>query len=240
MSKVKLNLVSGTVQERELVTAFNYDNVKYVIFDAESTGSMGLPIILVGKEVYGKVVGITEADEWRNTKDCLKKIIAGEQVDYAAVSEELKADDIYYRQLTLPIASFDILKSSYKAPEHDSSDAISAADNTPVFEPITPEEVSSAATNVVEPVMPTNFSTPVVDEPVTPAVSAPETPVQETVAPVINQDSAVTSSTVDPSFNLNNDVDKADEFSYDDMKREFLSEAEALFDKYFEKFNHKD
>ena len=65
MTKVKLNLASGSSQERELVTAFNYADVKYVIFDGESTGSMGLPIILVGKEVVGKVVGITDAEEWK-------------------------------------------------------------------------------------------------------------------------------------------------------------------------------
>jgi len=232
MSKVKLNLVSGTVQERELVTAFNFDNVKYVIFDAESTGSMGLPIILVGKEVYGKVVGITEADEWRNTKDCLKKIIAGEQVDYAAVSDELKADDIYYRQLTLPIASFDILKSSYKAPEGGIVTA-NQNDNTPVFEQITPEDVSVNAATPVEPVMPTNFSNPVTEETVAPVIETPQEPAQEVTSPVSNEETPT--ANVDASFNLNNDVDKTDEFRYEDLKREFLAEAETLFDKYFKK-----
>lgn len=234
MSKIKLNLVSGNVQERELVTAFNFDNVKYVIFDAESTGSMGLPIILVGKEVYGKVVGITDAEEWRNTKDCLKKIIAGESVDYARVSEELKADDIYYRQLTLPIQSFDVLKSSYKAPEDDgTSTQANGVDNTPVFEPIAPEEVSTNASSTVEPVVPTNFSTPVIPDPVAPITN--DVPAQEISQPSINPEPT---SSVDPSFNLNNSVDKQDSFNYEDLKREFLTEAEALFDKYFEKFNH--
>lgn len=234
MSKVKLSLVSGTVQERELVTAFNFDNVKYVIFDAESTGSMGLPIILVGKEVYGKVVGITEADEWRNTKDCLKKIIAGEQVDYAKVSDELKADDIYYRQLTLPIASFDILKSSYKAPEVENNAVTNQADNIPVFEQIAPEDVSVNASDSVEPVMPTNFSTPTAEESIAPVME----PSPEVVSPIAAEE--IPSQNVDTSFNLNNDVDKKDEYSYEDLKREFIAEAEALFDKYFKKFNHED
>ena len=163
MSKVKLNLVSGSTQEKELITAFKLNDVKYVIFDGESTGSMGLPIILVGKENLGKVEGITDAEEWKNTKNCLKQIIAGEKIDYAAVSSELRADDIYYRQLTLPIASFDILKSSYKAPEEETSSSVSAIDTTPIFEPITPEEVVGTPNIPVEP------ATPVIE----PTVEAP-------------------------------------------------------------------
>ena len=177
MSKVKLNLVSGSTQEKELITAFKLNDVKYVIFDGESTGSMGLPIILVGKENLGKVEGITDAEEWKNTKNCLKQIIAGEKIDYAAVSSELRADDIYYRQLTLPIASFDILKSSYKAPEEEASSSVSAADTTPIFEPITPEEVP------VEPVV--EATAPVIE----PTIEAPVQNVASEVstsAPEIN------------------------------------------------------
>ena len=166
MTKVKLNLQSGSEIEREIVTAFNYSGVKYIIFDGESTGSMGLPIILVSKESFGKVVGITDAEEWKNTKECLKQIIAGEKVDYAKVDNVLKADDIYYRQLTLPIASFDILKSSYVAPTTDENP--SNEDQKPLFEPITPEEVAGGTVVAAEPVAPASFTTPNV-EPVAPA-----------------------------------------------------------------------
>ena len=210
MSKVKLNLVSGSTQEKELITAFKLNDVKYVIFDGESTGSMGLPIILVGKENLGKVEGITDAEEWKNTKNCLKQIIAGEKIDYAAVSSELRADDIYYRQLTLPIASFDILKSSYKAPEEETSSSVSAADTTPIFEPITPEEVVGTPNIPVEPVVET--AAPVIE----PTVEAPV----QNVAPEVST--------------------SAPEMNYEEMKQEFLKKSEELFDSIFAKFNHKD
>ena len=66
MTKVKLNLASGSIQEREVITSFKYNDVKYIIFDGESTGSMGLPIILVCKEVLGKVVGKNHPNELRD------------------------------------------------------------------------------------------------------------------------------------------------------------------------------
>ena len=237
MSKVKLNLVSGSVQEKELITAFNYNNVKYVIFDGESTGSMGLPIILVGKESTGKVVGITDAEEWKNTKDCLKKIIAGEQIDYAAVRNELKADDIYYRQLTLPIASFDILKSSYKAPlEEESSNAL-PADDTPIFQPITPEEVAQKSPVQVEPVNPSAFTQ--FTNPVDVNTEVSSTSVNN--APDIN--SVVNENTSIPETNISNAVDnnpQTQAVNYDELKKEFLIAAETLFDNIFSKFNHND
>ena len=52
MAKVLLALASGQQSEKELITSFINDGVQYIIFDGESTGSMGLPIILVGKENY--------------------------------------------------------------------------------------------------------------------------------------------------------------------------------------------
>lgn len=214
MTRVKLNLVSGNIQERELVTAFKYQDVKYLIFDGEATGQMGLPIILVSKEAFGKVVGITDAEEWKNTKECLKKIIAGETVDYIKVESELNADDIYYRQLTLPIASFDLLKSSYKEPE--GSEAPQASDDVPVFQPISPEEVSSGFGSTIEPVSPQQFNTVTPVSPITAPVM-PEAPVSE------------------PSVNT---VEKDPQMNVEALKAEFLDKASKLFDEIFEKFNH--
>lgn len=230
MTKIKLNLTSGTSQEKEVVTAFNFEGVKYIIFDGESTGSMGLPIILVSKENYGKVSGITDAEEWKNTKECLKKIIAGETVEYAYVEPELKGDDIYYRQLTLPIASFDILKSSYKAPDKPIANENVVIDNTPVYDPITPEDVVGGEVKSAEPVMPSvfnmepqvNVSTPVVDH----------TPVSEQNVPGLNNNSVSTNNVGENGLVNNQETD------YQSLKNEFLNEASILFDKYFEKFNH--
>lgn len=218
MTRVKLNLVSGSVQEREVVTAFTFNNVKYIIFDGESNGSMGLPIILVSKESMGKVVGITDAEEWKNTKECLKKIISGETVEYASVASELKADDIYYRQLTLPIASFDILKSSYAAPSDDDSSA-SVADQTPVFEPITPEDITGGSVPNIEPVAPSEFSAPAEA-----AVSAAPLP----TIPEVSVDT--------PSVSVEKEPETTSE--YEELKKEFLLGAEELFNSIYEKLNH--
>ena len=242
MTRVKLNLVSGSVQEREVVTAFTSNGIKYIIFDGESTGSMGLPIILVSKEDFGKVVGITDAEEWKNTKECLKKIISGEKVEYASVDGELKADDIYYRQLTLPIASFDILKSSYEVPVSTSLEADN--NNAPVFEQITPEDIAGSAINNVEPVMPSSFndtssispfaqepaSIPVVNEPVSAESTVqPAMPLTgENVTPVVQEPSI---SNELPSQDIKPD-------NYEEMKKEFLAGAEELFNNIYNKLNH--
>ena len=224
MTRVKLNLLSGSVQEREVVTAFNLNGIKYIIFDGESTGSMGLPIILVSKENLGKVVGITDAEEWKNTKECLKKIISGESVDYISVDAELKADDIYYRQLTLPIASFDILKSSYNSPA-DASTPVS--EKVPVFEPITPEDIVGNTVQNAEPVAPSTFSSPMpevtkISNDVPDFSSAP---VDST--PIISEPTSVVNEPVK-------------EDNYEALKDEFLKGAEELFDKIYKKLNHED
>lgn len=234
MTRVKLNLASGSVQEREVVTAFNSNGTKYIIFDGESTGSMGLPIILVSKENLGKVVGITDAEEWKNTKECLKKIISGEKVEYSAVSGELSSDDIYYRQLTLPIASFDILKSSYEAPATSDSE-IPSSDNTPVFEPITPEDIAGSSVQNVEPVAPSVFNAPSENnvtnqEIVTPAFT---TDTSDNIAASVSTNEA-TSTDVESPVTPTGSVDS----NYEELKKEFLTAAEELFNNIYSKLNH--
>lgn len=233
MTRVKLNLASGSVQEREVVTAFNFDNTKYIIFDGESTGSMGLPIVLVSKESNNKIVGITDAEEWKNTKENLKKIISGEKLDFARVSGEISADDVYYRQLTLPIASFDILKSSYEAPEEPASEV--AVDQTPIFEQITPEDIAGGSVPNVEPVAPSTFSEPVTD---TSSVSASDDVYSFATEPIVNAPSENIPSPADavisePSKEVSNN-------KYDELKREFMTAAEELFNNLYEKLNHED
>ena len=220
MSKVRLNLASGQVQERELITAFKCNDVKYIIFDGESIGSMGLPIILVSKEMLGRCIGITDAEEWKTTKECLKKIIAGEPIEYARVDSELKSDDVYYRQLTLPIASFDLLKSSYKEPE-EAKPIASESEDIPVFD----------ALNSVGTV-----------EPVTPVETATEVPIfgdyngvnqtgdfnqQPASVPVEND-----AQNIEPQPVSNN--------NYDAIKAEFMKVAEEFFDKIYNMINHQD
>ena len=250
MTKVKLNLASGSVQEREVITAFKNNDVKYIIFDGESTGSMGLPIILVCKEVLGKVVGITEADEWKNTKECLKKIISGDKIEYAGVSSELKADDIYYRQLTLPVSSFDVLKSSYVAPEVIEQSG-AAVDNSPVFEPIAPEDITKSDISSINPVSADSFNSSadassmqynnvisnVNSEIPSPVVEAAPAIDANVAAPSVSEN--INASEVNTS-DVSNQVENQNTLDYDTLKADFLKAAEALFDDLYKKINHND
>lgn len=185
MAKLKLNLPAGTVVEKPVVTCFNIDNKTYLILDAENIGSMGLPIILVCKIDSNKVVKITDANEWQQAKNYLKGIIAGNAMEYVKVAAELSAEEVYYTQLTLPVASFDVIKNNYKVEE----EVVAPTDETPVVsEPVieTPKVEESAPEvapiPVIEPVAPVTENTQVA-EPVVPEI--PAAPVVETPAPEV-------------------------------------------------------
>ena len=239
MTKVKLNLDSGNIQERELITAFKYKDVKYVIFDGESTGQMGLPIILVCKEVLGKAVGITDAEEWKDTKECLKKIISGESLEYINIASELKADEIYYRQLTLPIASFDQLKNAYKAPEVAEISA-DAPDNIPVFEQITPEDITPNDISSINPVSADSFNNQTVENQ-TPQVAEIEMPPADTEVPTNVIDTPSANPQVEVSEPVTNvEVPTNNPNNYEELKNEFLKAAEELFNNLYNKINHND
>lgn len=239
MTKVKLNLVSGSVQEREVITSFKYNDVKYIIFDGESTGSMGLPIILVCKEVLGKVVGITDAEEWKTTKECLKKIISGEKLEYISVSPELKADDIYYRQLTLPVASFDVLKTSYVAPEVIEQ-SVDATSNTPVFEQITPEDIASTDMSQINPVPAATLNTEAAPEFTQVPEGSPDvnSDAVSMDAPIISEAPAVDNPVT--AENVSQSDTNTLNTSYETLKAEYMSKAEALFNELYEKISHND
>lgn len=165
MSKVKITTVSGTILEKPVITCFKNNIGTYLVLDNEKNGTMGLPIILVCRLFQGKLSKIVDQGEWQSVKEELKSIIANKTAQYESVPGELTADDVYYTQLTLPVNSFDILKSSYQAP----------VEQTPVVENPIPEAQI--------PVEPTPIA-PVVNEPVqsTPAEPAIQEPI---VAPEI-------------------------------------------------------
>lgn len=190
MVKIKLNLVSGAVVEKPLISAFKANNDSYVVLDNEMNGSMGLPIILVSKFDGSKLIKIEDQVEWQNVKEYLKNIIAGSKVEYITIANELPADDIYYTQLTLPVPSFDILKSSYKVesavvPNNEIINS-NMADVPPVVE--TPQ-VSVEPTPVVEVNPSVNpISNPNVIDSAIPVVDAPQVSIESSpvVEPVIN------------------------------------------------------
>lgn len=178
MSKIKLNLVSGAVVEKPLITAFQSSDNSYIVLDNEMNGSMGLPIILVSKIENNKLVKIVDQNEWQVVKEYLKNIIAGQTIQFIEVANELSADDIYYTQLTLPVPSFDALKNNYK---------IGGQVDAPTVEPVAEVPVSEPAP-VDEPI-PT--VAPVTPEPV-PAPApmpevAPQEPVIQTVEPAVEE-----------------------------------------------------
>ena len=197
MGKIKLNLVSGAVVEKPLINAFKANNNSYVVLDNEMNGSMGLPIILVCKLENGKLTKILDQNEWGIVKEYLKNIIAGNQIEFIKVENEISADDIYYTRLTLPVPSFDALKNAYKVEETPNvNNEVSIMDimNQEVanVEPVainpTPvvEQVQSPVVEPsVAPVMPQVEESVVSSEPVIEIPTSPIMP-QTPVNPVMN------------------------------------------------------
>ena len=117
MSKIRVNLTSGNVFEKPLVTCFQGTSANYVVFDNEMNGSMGLPIICISKLNGNRLEKIFDQSEWASVKENLKSIISGSTLMYLEVPENLNAQDDFFTQLTLPVASFDVLKRSYNPPK---------------------------------------------------------------------------------------------------------------------------
>ncbi len=204
MGKIKLKLVSGSEVEKNLINAFKSENETYIVFDNESVGAMGLPIILVSKVFDNKVTKIIEQTEWQKAKEQLKLIIAGNAVEFVNVAPEMVADDIYFTQLTLPIASFEALKNNYKptgeapsapaavttAPEVPVAPVAPVAPIMPEVVPVVPEvapmpEVTPVVPEIT-PVMPAMpEATPVIPEPVPMPEVAPIVPEITPVMPVM-------------------------------------------------------
>ena len=195
VEKIKLSLVSGSSLEKPLVTAFNGANASYVVLDNEMNGTMGLPIILVSKLENNKLVKITDQNEWNAVKEYLRMIIAGNQVNYISVEPALSADDVFFSQLTLPVASFEALKNNYNpngvsnAPVENAS-APSGVAPTPDVAPVAPAMPASPVTPEVTPASPSPVTTPnaetVASEPVMPNMAGqmPSAPVAEPTTPV--------------------------------------------------------
>ena len=116
MGKIRINLVSGSVLEKPLISCFKGTNGNYIVLDNESNGSMGLPIIIISKINGTNLEKIIDPAEWGAVKENLKTIIGGTALPYLAVPETLSAPDDFFTQLTLPVASYDLLKSVYAPP----------------------------------------------------------------------------------------------------------------------------
>ncbi|MBE6148332.1 MAG: hypothetical protein E7167_02420 [Firmicutes bacterium] len=257
MSKIKINLTSGNVVEKPLVTCFKGTNGNYIVFDNETNGSMGLPIICISKFNGTAAEKIFDQNEWASVKENLKTIIAGTALPYLNVPEAITAQDDFFTQLTLPVASFDLLKSVYApaevsalAPVAEPAPAAPVVEAPPVAPvvpdpaPIAVEPAPMAASEVIAPapvmpVEPMAPAAPMIDAPIINpapiapapvAEPAPASPVVEApqVAPApVNAD--VPAVPAAPAEN--NDLAV--------IKENFMKSCEMMFDALIKKFENK-
>ena len=256
MSKIRVNLTSGNVFEKPLVTCFQGTSANYVVFDNEMNGSMGLPIICISKLNEDRLEKIFDQSEWASVKENLKSIISGTTLMYLAVPENLSAQDDFFTQLTLPVASFDVLKRSYNPPQPEPEvmpapqpEVAPAPAPTPeVMEtpapPVMDGPISFGGMNTVNtaPVM-SNMGAPVMNS--NPATNpAPQMmgmndmlgqtnnmAMQNGMAPMNNSMPNVNNQMPNPSPVSN--------INYADLKETFMKSCENMFDALVKRFENK-
>lgn len=233
MEKLKINTVSGNVLEKPIVTAFKSNGGEYVVLDNEMNGTMGLPIILVSKLVNGSLVIVPDS-EWNAVKEALRLIISGNQMEYVNVGNVLSSEDTFFKQLTLPVASFEVLKNSYKPVVHEEVTLETPEVNVePVVQatPVqTPEVVESPIVMNDAPVAP---QMPEASAPVAPIM--PEAPVEaQSVAEV-----PAYTEKVAPMPSVEEIPEEHDDVPVDFTadKEAFLKACENMFDALVAKFN---
>lgn len=233
MEKLKINTVSGNVLEKPIVTAFKSNGGEYVVLDNEMNGTMGLPIILVSKLENGSLVIVPDS-EWNAVKEALRLIISGNQMEYVNVGNVLSSEDTFFKQLTLPVASFEALKNSYKPVVHEEVTLETPEVNVePVVQatPVqTPEVVESPIVMNDAPVAP---QMPEANAPVAPIM--PEAPVEaQSVAEV-----PAYTEKVAPMPSVEEIPEEHDDVPVDFTadKEAFLKACENMFDALVAKFN---
>lgn len=233
MEKLKINTVSGNVLEKPIVTAFKSNGGEYVVLDNEMNGTMGLPIILVSKLENGSLVIVPDS-EWNAVKEALRLIISGNQMEYVNVGNVLSSEDTFFKQLTLPVASFEALKNSYKPVVHEEVTLETPEVNVePVVQatPVqTPEVVESPIVMNDAPVAP---QMPEASVPVAPIM--PEAPVEaQSVAEV-----PAYTEKVAPMPSVEEIPEEHDDVPVDFTadKEAFLKACENMFDALVAKFN---
>ena len=265
MSKIKINLASGNMIEKPLVTCFKGTNGNYIVLDNEANGSMGLPIICISKFNGTAAEKIFDQNEWASVKENLKTIIAGTALPYLSVPEMITAPDDFFTQLTLPVASFDLLKSVYAPADVRATPVAAPAVETPIA-PVTPEVASApvipeptplATSEVVAPapVMP---AAPIIDAPIinpipdavpSPVPAVAPVSVAPMAAPVISAPTIdiapvveAPSAPVVPEVPVAPSVAPIAPAANDDIaiiKENFMKSCETMFDALIKKFENK-
>lgn len=245
MSKIRVNLTSGNVFEKPLVTCFQGTSANYVVFDNEMNGSMGLPIICISKLNGNRLEKIFDQSEWASVKENLKSIISGSTLMYLEVPENLSAQDDFFTQLTLPVASFDVLKSSYNPPKPE-----------PEVMPAPQPEVAPAPVQPAPEVMETP-APPVMDGPISfggmntvntaPVMNNNPAPQMMGNSDMLGQTNTMAmpnemASMNNPVPNVNNQMPNPQpnsNINYADLKETFMKSCENMFDALVKRFENK-
>lgn len=245
MSKIRVNLTSGNVFEKPLVTCFQGTSANYVVFDNEMNGSMGLPIICISKLNGNRLEKIFDQSEWASVKENLKSIISGSTLMYLEVPENLNAQDDFFTQLTLPVASFDVLKRSYNPPKTE-----------PEVMPAPQPEVAQAPVQSAPEVMETP-APPVMDGPISfggmntvntaPVMNSNPAPQMMGNSDMLGQTNTMAmpnemASMNNPMPNVNNQMPNPQPISninYADLKETFMKSCENMFDALVKRFENK-
>ena len=250
VSKVKISLASGNFIEKPVVTCFKGNNATYLILDNEANGQMGYPIICITRLNNNVAEKISDEGEWTAVKENLRTIIGGTTPVYVAVPEGLTAQDDFYKQLTLPVASFDVLKNTYVVPAE--APATPEAPVAPVPVEPTPLEAPQAtsiptpAPNIgdatvinAEPVVATTepVATPTMEAPMAiPLPNNPETPTpMVSPLPVTNPGEAPSPVTLDAP--VITQTESTDDIQI--LKDSFMKSCENMFDALIKKFENK-
>lgn len=245
MSKIRVNLTSGNVFEKPLVTCFQGTSANYVVFDNEMNGSMGLPIICISKLNGNRLEKIFDQSEWASVKENLKSIISGSTLMYLEVPENLSAQDDFFTQLTLPVASFDVLKRSYNPPKPE-----------PEVMPAPQPEVAPAPVQPAPEVMETP-APPVMDGPISfggmntvntaPVMNSNPAPQMMGNSDMLGQTNTMAMPNEmapmnNPVPNVNNQMTNPQPISninYADLKETFMKSCENMFDALVKRFENK-
>lgn len=245
MSKIRVNLTSGNVFEKPLVTCFQGTSANYVVFDNEMNGSMGLPIICISKLNGNRLEKIFDQSEWASVKENLKSIISGSTLMYLEVPENLSAQDDFFTQLTLPVASFDVLKRSYNPPKPE-----------PEVMPAPQPEVAQAPVQSAPEVMETP-APPVMDGPISfggmntvntaPVMNSNPAPQMMGNSDMLGQTNTMAmpnemASMNNPMPNVNNQMPNPQpnsNINYADLKETFMKSCENMFDALVKRFENK-
>ena len=243
MGKVNIKTAMGNMESLNVLSAFKENNQTYVILDSTKMGSMGLPIIYVSKYT-NKLENITDDNEWSAVKNYLRGIVNGTNFQYVNIPENVDADEAYYKPLTLPQASFDLIRSRYVVVNNNSTnEPVIAPTDTATITPgqnndvSVPTQVTNEAPTIVpsvSPIIPDNSVSSNMNVGVAQANPVP------TIEPQVIPDASVANNTVSvetanvvepviaPKADINNP------FLTD--KETFLKACENMFDALLAKY----